>query len=165
MLHFTQTLSQIYQGQSPEILTPYYVPEPFPEPQSEIKPEALDPYASPSFWSTRHFDPVEAQNHYKTDYFASSPVNLSLSPIILGKLKDFISTAVKDLLAQSGDPYVDPESPISITRQDAVSAYIVATINRFLSKPVTHVITNANVSASAALAAMRSSCFYFSTVG
>jgi hypothetical protein len=160
MLRFTHTLSQIYQGQLPEDPTPYYVPEPLPTSASEIEQETPSPSASPSFWSTRNFDPVEVQHHYKTDYFASSPVNLSLSPIILGKLKDFVSQAVKRLTARDGIP--DLQSEILISRQDAISAYIVATMNRFLPNAVTYVISNMNVSILASLAAGPSPCLYFS---
>jgi len=142
MLRFAHTLSQIYQGQPPEDPTPYYIPEPLPRSASEIEEEAPSPSSSPSFWSTRNFDPVEVQHHYKTDYFASSRVNLSLSPIILGKLKDFVSQAVKGLIARDDIPDLQPE--IFISRQDAISAYIVATMNRFLPNAVTYVICNMN---------------------
>jgi hypothetical protein len=64
---------------------------------------------------------------YQTDFVQSARVDVHLNPSHMQKLKD---------LASKG---------LSISHQDAISAYIVEVINRHVEKPVTVVRNNFNV--------------------
>lgn len=132
-MRFAQTLSGFYQGISPDPYPIYYTPKPFEGPTNP-------PNESTEITADHSTDPrdqdgsfrlEDAYEIYAKDHAVSTPICIRLSASQSVKLKAVVE---KQIVAT-----IKPVPSGRISRQDAVSAYLVAVLNRFLSEPITHV--------------------------
>lgn len=126
---FMKALSNIYQGLAPENVPTFIIPSPAPLPPislrqlfSLLSAVKNDPRYKPNIYSE-----TEAYERTVTALEDSIPVNVRISPRQMAKLKGVASAG----LAQ-GDS-------TQISRQDAVTALLVTSMNQFLDVKVDHV--------------------------
>ncbi|KAF9520888.1 hypothetical protein BS47DRAFT_1481214 [Hydnum rufescens UP504] len=142
-MRFAQTLSNFYQGI--DLPRPvYYTPQPFittpTAPASDasfVTPTATDRGIGDGFLRLE-----DAYGIYADDHARSTPVRIRMTASQCLRLK----ALVKEQMAADNTTLSVKES---ISRQDAISAFLVMTLNRFLSRPITHVQNLWNWRASA----------------
>lgn len=137
-LQFTRCLSQCYQDLEPDSHFTF-PPNSFPlvnaDPSAVLKIEEAN-----KFIKVGHFSLAEVQQVFMRDWQSTEKVSIRVTPHQLDVLRQI---AVK---GHVGDA-VGLLPPLPISRQDALTAWVVTLINRFLERePITSIRNNLNVS-------------------
>ena len=132
-MRFAQTLSNFYQGI--DLPRPaYYTPRPFSRPP--IPPANLASLATVADFDLLHKDEFlrleDAYAAYADDHARSTPVRIRITVPQCLKLKALIEEQMKT----DSNPLSAKEN---ISRQDAISAYLVMTLNRYLPRPIARI--------------------------
>lgn len=133
---FMKTLSNFYQGRAPEHPPTFVIPSPAPLPPISLKQlyDLLSAVKSDPRYKPNIYSETEAYERTVWALEESIPVNIRISAKQMGKLK---------ALASSG---LSANDGVQVSRQDAVTALLVTTMNKFLSVKVDHVRSVWNVS-------------------
>ncbi|KAF8319276.1 hypothetical protein DL93DRAFT_2074851 [Clavulina sp. PMI_390] len=128
-LAFMRTLSNLYQGFSPEPTTAFIIPSPAPLPPISIRRlfNLLSAVKNDPRYKPNTYTETEAHERTIKSIEESVPVNIRVTAQQMAKLKT---------LAVAGLP---EGGNAQISRQDAVTALLVTSMNKFLDVKVDHV--------------------------
>lgn len=129
---FLVTLSNHYQGIFPEKIPEFIIPSPAPLSNVSLKQifDLVSALKNDPRWKTNSYSEVQAYEKSVASLEASVPVDIRISAKQMAKLK---SQVVANLKAKN------PADDVTVSRQDVVTAFIVATLNKFLDIPINHV--------------------------
>lgn len=139
-LRFTHCLSQLYQNIDPDpSLEVYTSPVPFPsasnDPAALLKSKEVN-----RFVNVRHFNLGAVQQVFVKDWQRTEKVSIRFTPNQVDAIRRIAKREPTD------DPVASETTPVPISRKDALTAYVVTVLNRFVDEElVLNVRNNFNV--------------------
>lgn len=114
---------------------------PTPQPPGTLHSPLDESQSGPSFWTSRRFSPKDGFAKYARDFKVMSEVRIRIPPERMNKLRK--------LASGKGHPGQAPYDQ-TVSRQDAISAYVACLLTHICEKsaPITFIRNNFNVSRS-----------------